>query len=229
MTFEMALRLTEMSLGWASVQQSAEHLVGPRREQVVFGLRLGFGALLVVGVWVPFVLLALLALGVAALHLFDGPYNGGSDRMGLLCLVCLTLGHWLPPQMSEAALAYLAVQLVLSYFISGQVKLVNAEWRSGRALRDVFAFSAYPVSKRLRGLARYPGVLRRASWGVIGFEVAFPLALISMPILILALTFAAGFHLANAFVFGLNRFFWTWLAAYPSILWLQGRLIGDVW
>jgi len=33
------------------------------------------------------------------------------------------------------------------------------------------------------------------------------------------------FHLGNACIFGLNRFFWVWLAAYPSILWLQGRIL----
>jgi hypothetical protein len=37
------------------------------------------------------------------------------------------------------------MQLVLSYFISGWVKVVNGDWRSGAALRDVFLFSAYPV------------------------------------------------------------------------------------
>jgi hypothetical protein len=36
---------------------------------------------------------------------------------------------------------------------------------------------------------------------------------------------AATVHLANACQFGLNRFFRTWLAVYPEILWLQGRLL----
>ena len=58
------------------------------------------------------------------------------------------------------------------------------------------------------------------------FELIFPLSFLNSAALILALFIAALFHLANACVFGLNRFFWTWLAAYPSILWLQHRLIG---
>ena len=30
--------------------------------------------------------------------------------------------------------------------------------------------------------------------------------------------------LQGACLFGLNRFFWTWLAAYPALVWLQGRV-----
>ena len=44
------------------------------------------------------------------------------------------------------------------------------------------------------------------------------------PAMIAGLVVAGTFHLANACLFGLNRFFWTWLAVYPAILWLQGRL-----
>jgi hypothetical protein len=36
---------------------------------------------------------------------------------------------------------------------------------------------------------------------------------------------AAAFHLANACLFGLNRFLWIWLAAYPPLLWFQERVI----
>ena len=70
--------------------------------------------------------------------------------------------------------------------------------------------------------------MRTASWAVIGFEVLFPLALLNQTLLIAALTCAAAFHIANACLFGLNRFVWFWLAAYPSILWLQSRLIVPV-
>ena len=149
--------------------------------------------------------------------------------MGLLVLYCLCLSHWLPGGVSaEAALGYLAAQVILSYFVSGQVKIANPDWRSGRALQDVFAFSAYPVSADLRALADRPRLLWCASWAVMLFEVVFPLSLLSSVTLILALTLAAAFHVANAFLFGLNRFVWAWIAAYPSILWLQSRLVWGV-
>jgi hypothetical protein len=160
------------------------------------------------------------------LHRYQGPYNGGSDRMGLLILYCLCLSRWLPDGvMKEATFGYLGVQVVLSYFISGQVKIVNPDWRSGRALRDVFSFSAYPVSESLRALANRPRLLWSASWAVMLFEVLFPLSFLNSTILILALGVSAAFHVANACLFGLNRFVWFWIAAYPSILWLQARLM----
>ena len=62
------------------------------------------------------------------------------------------------------------------------------------------------------------------SWAVILFELVFPLTLLSRQTLVAGLVVAATFHLANACLFGLNRFFWTWLSVYPAILWLQARL-----
>ena len=113
------------------------------------------------------------------------------------------------------------MQLTLSYFISGWVKLLNPDWRSGRALQDVFAFSAYPVSEGLRSLSHRPLWCWVMSWSVILFELLLPLSLIHQDLLIIALILAAGFHLSNVLFFGLNRFFWIWLAAYPSLLWFQ--------
>ncbi|MFW8634252.1 HTTM domain-containing protein [Cribrihabitans pelagius] len=226
MSFETALRATEMLLAFAFLQQSAEHLTARGDEQRLHIARLILSGLLLSGIATPYVLLALCGLGLALLRRFQGPYNGGSDKMSLLILTCLTLAHLLPSRpWQELAFAYLAAQLVLSYFISGQVKIMNPEWRAGRALGDVFAFSAYPVSEGLRGYAARPGLLFMMSWAVMLFELLFPLALFHREALMLALFTAALFHLANACLFGLNRFFWIWLAAYPSILWLQERLV----
>ena len=123
------------------------------------------------------------------------------------------------------ALGYLAIQLLLSYFISGWVKLINPQWRSGQALVDVFRFSSYPVSESLRIWATSPRILFVMSWLVIGFELLFPISMMSVVSLTIALVIAACFHLANACLFGLNRFFWVWIAAYPAILWFQQRLV----
>ena len=113
---------------------------------------------------------------------------------------------------------------MLSYFFSGEVKLRNPDWRNGQALSDVFRFSAYPVSGQVRTLAHRPQLLLCGSWAVIGFELAFPLAIFQAHLLCAALGVGLAFHLANAMLFGLNRFVWSWLAAYPSIIWLQTRI-----
>ncbi len=225
MSFEVAVRLTELMLGWFLCQQSAEHMAGLRQEAGWFLPRFLGAAMLMLGMATPVVCVLLWLHGWAMLYRFQGPYNGGSDRMGLLILTCLTLAHVLP-QMAwrEYALGYLAMQLVISYWMAGWVKLVNPDWRRGRALRDVFQFSTYPVSEGIRRFADKPRLLWGMSWAVMGFELAFPLVLLHPGGMAMGLLIAACFHLSNACLFGLNRFFWCWLAAYPSLWWLQERI-----
>lgn len=225
MMLEDAMRLTEILLGLAFVQQNLEYIFGEAKEPRVFVPRLLASALLVAGVLAPYMCLALVTITLIQLYRYQGPYNGGSDRMGMLVLFCLTAAQFAPTTYwKEIAFGYLAIQLTLSYFISGWVKIVNPEWRSGLALRDVFQFSAYPVSDTIRGWASHPQLLLMMSWSVIGFELLFPLALLSQATLVAMLVVTATFHLANACLFGLNRFFWIWLTAYPSIIWFQDRI-----
>lgn len=222
MTLELALRLLEIGLGLAALQRGIEHA---RRDVALFAPQILAAAALIWGGMPALACAALWLCAVAQLIRFEGPYNGGSDKMLLLALTCLLVARLVPAQ-AELALAYLAVQIVLSYFISGWVKLRNADWRSGAALSDVFAVSAYPVSEALRRLALRRRLMRSGSWGVIGFEVAFPAVLVLPGVLPIALGVAALFHLANAALFGLNRFVWAWVATYPALFWFQGRILG---
>lgn len=237
MSFAEATHLSAAMLALAFVQQCLEHLRPSvaGRERLLFTLRLALSILLLIaslGAALPAHGLALATVALLTLHLailpwFNGPYNGGADRMGLLMLVCLSGAFALPEQRwREVAFGYLGLQLLLSYVMAGWVKVVNPDWRNGRALRDVFLFSAYPAGENLRRLADRPRLLRVAGWSVMALELAFPLAMLSRAALIAALAATALFHLANACLFGLNRFFWIWIAAYPSILWLQDRLLG---
>lgn len=220
-----AVRLTEIFLALAFIQQSLEHLRRFRDERLLFSARIGLCVAVIFGIAQPWPLMGLSLLSLAILRRFQGPYNGGSDRMGLLALWCLTLAQCLPTEKGrEIAFGYLGAQLLLSYVVAGWVKIVNPDWRRGRALRDVFAFSAYPVSEGLRGWAQRPRLLLAMSWAVMLFEIGFPLTLASQTGLAAGLVIAAAFHLANACLFGLNRFFWTWLAVYPALIWLQDRL-----
>jgi hypothetical protein len=229
MSLNEAVRLTEMLLGFAFVQQSVEHLFAQPDNRKLYAPRLLLAILLITGAQTALVAALLLLLGLLQLQRFQGPYNGGSDRMSLLILCCLCLTHWLPRERwQEIAFGYLALQLVLSYFISGWVKVVNPQWRNGRALRDVFEFSAYPASESLRRWAQRPQLMLGMSWAVMLFELLFPLALLSAPSLYAALPIAASFHFANACLFGLNRFFWIWIAAYPSLIWFQQRITTHI-
>lgn len=228
-TLEIGVRLCEVLLGLALAQQSVEHLCMPLSDRRLFALRLVLSLLLVTGAWPAPVLGALLLTSLWILARCDGPYNGGSDRVAVLMQSCLLAVHLCrdlgaPLRWQEAAFGYLAIQIVLSYFMAGWVKVVNPEWRKGQALVDVFAFSAYPQSESLRGWAQRPHLMFAMGWAVMIFELLFPLALLRLDTLIAALALAALFHVANALLFGLNRFVWVWLASYPSLIWLQARV-----
>ena len=237
MTLESAERLTAAMMALAFIQQSIEHLRPAARlqERLLFAPRLILSLLLLasctgapaLGLTPSLLTLALVVNHLFILPFFNGPYNGGADRMSLLILLCLAAAYTLPePGWRELAFGYLGIQLLLSYAMAGWVKIVNPDWRSGRALRDVFLFSAYPAGENIRAWAGHPRLLRAAGWAVMGFELAFPLCFLWRPALLAGLAVAALFHGANACLFGLNRFFWIWLCAYPSILWLQERVIG---
>ncbi|QHQ37146.1 HTTM domain-containing protein [Algicella marina] len=225
MTAAEALRWTEMLLAIALLQRAAEHVATGHHR--LFLPQIALAVCLLTGTFPAAALIGLWLVCLIQLHRFDGPYNGGADKMVMLVLTCAGLAHLAPdPYWQDMALAYLAVQLLLSYFVSGWVKVVRAAWRSGRALRDVFAYSAYPASEAMRALAHRPRTLVLASWAVIAFELLFPLALFHQFTLMAALAIGAVFHLANAFCLGLNRFFWAWISAYPALIWFQSRLFG---
>jgi hypothetical protein len=66
--------------------------------------------------------------------------------------------------------------------------------------------------------------LRVVSIGVIAFELAAPIALVSTSSAYLYTAVAWCFHLATAVVFGLNRFVLAWSAALPAV-WFAARLL----
>lgn len=225
MNLDDAIRLTEILLSIAFIQQSSEHLFGLSDERPHYGVRLCLSILLLIGVLPAWICAALLVNALFILRRFQGPYNGGSDLMSLLIIVSLCLVHLMPnAQWQGYVFVYLALQVIFSYFKSGWSKVIHRDWRTGQALQDVFAYSVYPISEAARAWTARPGLLCAASWGVIVFELLFPLALLSREALLVGLGIALAFHLANFVLFGFNRFVWVWLAAFPSLVWLQATL-----
>ncbi len=226
MLIEQAVRCSEIILAFAYAQQSLEFIRGLQPEKALGCIRFVFSVLLLLGVYPVAVEAGLLIIACILLYRFQGPYCGGSDCMSILVLLCLFLSHIAPTQFwREIALGYLAFQLTFSYFQAGYIKVINPEWRNGQALTDVFAITAYPVSQKVRQWASHPNVMFNMSWAVMIFELVFPLSLFNHYALVFALAVAASFHLANACLFGLNRFFWIWPAAYPVILWFHARIM----
>jgi len=135
MSFELALRLCEAALALAIIQRAAEHIA--LGQGALFWCQVVASLVLLAGIAPAPCLAALLILLIAGFFRFDGPYNGGADKMAFLCALCLCAARTAPHPFGEIALAYLAVQLILSYVVSGIAKLRHADWRSGTALRDV--------------------------------------------------------------------------------------------
>jgi hypothetical protein len=106
MILDDALRLTGALMALAFIQQSLEHLdPGARRqERWLFIPRLILSAALFLALvfapdnwFLPQVLtLALVINHLLILPFFNGPYNGGADRMSLLVLIMVTLAYHLP-------------------------------------------------------------------------------------------------------------------------------------
>ena len=136
-----------------------------------------------------------------------GTFNGGSDFMTFhilaAWLLCLCF-----PSLERVSVGYVVIQLILAYFVAGMAKVANSSWRSGAAPR---------IFLQRRGIEIGGSLCLLMAWSIISFEMLFPLSILRpWPFV------AAGvlFHLANVYTFGLNRFFFAWLAAYPALFYL---------
>ena len=111
-----------------------------------------------------------------------GAFNGGSDSMTLVVLLPLVLSRlpWPNPELAtRIALAYIALQSLLSYFVAGLVKIVEPNWRNGSALGEFLGTPQYGVPVPIRRVASRPATARLLAWSVMLFELLAPATLIS--------------------------------------------------
>ena len=156
-----------------------------------------------------------------------GAFNGGSDFMSIIVLTGLLAAHlaalWVGPVLAwKAALWYVTIHAVTSYFISGTIKLVTPEWRNGSAL---IYFLDGGLHGQLTADSRFrrPAVAIASAWAFIVWESLFPLALAGPRIAAVFCAVAALFHYLVFRYFGLNRFFWAWLASFPAIVYCASQ------
>ncbi|PUE10320.1 hypothetical protein [Limnohabitans sp. T6-20] len=170
------------------------------------------------------ILLFLIAL--LLLLRWRGAFNGGSDFMTLVAISGLLLAHTAGAltDMSwgwRAGFWYISLQTISSYFVSGWVKLLRPEWRSGRAMTLFLDTGIYgPLPSR--SIFRHPMLARVCSWSFTVWEGCFPLALLDVRLAWLFCAVAALFHFLVFVFFGLNRFFWAWIATFPAVLYCAG-------
>jgi hypothetical protein len=125
--------------------------------------------------------------------------------------------------MRDIGLGFVAAQSILSYVVAGIAKALSPSWRQGHALRAILNTRTYGHRGAARVLTNAPGWANvTLCWVVIGFECAFGFTpILPTGALILVLSAGGLFHLANAYIMGLNTFFWAFFATYPCILFLN--------
>src|SRR3954466_8155001 len=99
MELETAVRFSEMILAFALAQQSLEYCRGLQPEKTLGFISLLLSVLLLFGVQPALVEAGLFVVAIILLRRFQGPYNGGSDCMSILVLLCLFLSHVAPTKM----------------------------------------------------------------------------------------------------------------------------------
>ena len=180
-------------------------------------------------------LLLVLALFSGTLLLllrWRGAFNGGSDFMTLVAvtgmLIAQMVALWADRGLGWAmGLSYIAIYTLSSYFVSGWIKLLQPEWRSGQAL-TVFLNGGLYGPLPPNSLFRHPKVARASSWAFILWESAFPLVLIYPEWAVFFICVAAGFHFMVFWFFGLNRFFWAWLTNLTAV-WFFCSWLKSFW
>ncbi len=161
---------------------------------------------------------------------WGGAFNGGSDFMTLVVLTGLliaqVIGMWGDEHLGwQACFWYIAIQAITSYFMSGSVKLLRREWRNGSAMTIFLNAAIYgPLSANHPLRHRWLAML--GSWSFIVWEILFPFSMLEPRLAAIFCAVAALFHFLVFWFFGLNRFFWAWLCAFPAIIWCSAQFSG---
>lgn len=149
----------------------------------------------------------------------DGLENGGSDtmtfwhRFGFVALGC---GAWAGVDLSLSVAQVLCAWVLASYLCAGLAKLRYRGWRNGEYLTAYLKYAPRAEGQRLHRLP--PHWMIALSWAVMLWECAGAILWLGPEFLGPWMLAAGLFHLANSWLFGLQRFMWAWLATYP-LLW----------
>lgn len=169
---------------------------------------------------------ALVILLIANLLLYYRHSYGldGADQMSLLLIITLLLCFVFVSSsaIQSIGIYFIALQLSLSYTVSGIAKLVSKQWRSGLAIQGILSTYTYGMRFTRLKLTKNKGLCKIICWMTIIFELFFPIVLFLDPqTTLICLIFGFLFHLTIAIIMGLNDFVWGFTAAYPSFYFLS--------
>jgi len=139
----------------------------------------------------------------------------GSDQMIIINLLCLVTIKFFPVT-TNLMCQFLAIQLILAYFIAGISKILSKHWRNGQAIKMVLSTKSFGTGN-INWLLKYRHLPQILCFTVITFEVSWILLPFHINVTILLMVFGVIFHLVNATLMGLNNFFWAFVATYPLV------------
>jgi hypothetical protein len=153
----------------------------------------------------------------------------GSDQMLLVVLAGLLVTRagqlWQLNALQLAGLTFIALQCTLSYLTAGIAKLFGSSWRNGTALQGILRTRSYGTESVSMLLDTHPRLAKSMSYGVVLYELLFPIAFIlPFTALIAFIAVGAAFHIMIAYVMGLNTFLWSFGATYPAVVYIAGQL-----
>lgn len=207
------------------ISRLLDKLDGPRADRAFHLTRCALGiALLIPGRGTTLDRLRLSAnAGLSILGMINqtrSRYGGdGSDQAALQVHTAATISRLGGDARSiDAGLWYLSLQGVLSYAVSGWVKLFGRPWREGTAVSGVMRTHTYGHEGVWRFFRKHPALERTATRAMLVFESSYPLVYVGGPVVNAAYSAVAmGFHVANGVVMGLGRFVWGFAAFHPAI------------
>lgn len=148
---------------------------------------------------------------------FRGTVNGGSDMMTFVVLTGVLISFISGAE--KLGLIYVCIHTLYSYFKAGFVKLIHNDWKNGLAIPSFLGRSLFSdivsISKKLQPKMTLNKIL---GWGVLLFELSVILLPFFRFLIIPYFLCAFIFHFLIYISFGLNRFFWIWMAAWPAII-----------
>jgi hypothetical protein len=150
----------------------------------------------------------------------------GADQMLSIALLGCGFGAAFGDTAAGFAFTcYPALQLLLSYLVSGTAKAVSPQWRSGSAIVGITGTIGYGHPGFHRLVSAHPRLALLVCWSVILFECGAPLLVFGgVPGVTLLVLGGLAFHVGVAVIMGLNTFVWAFAATYPAVYLLAQHL-----
>ncbi len=123
------------------------------------------------------------------------------------------------------ALLLITGHLLIAYSTPGWSRLFDSKWHNGTKIIGVMRTETFGRRAVWRFLEDNRGFARFVASSIALWEAFFILYLfLPTPLLLLVLSIGVVFHFTNAFVMGLNIFPWSFIGAYPAVIWTAAFL-----